>query len=401
MLRANHYLIAEKPLRANVRWNGQALRPALQRALVKVASWQELDAESEALFQGFGPSGRRSYVCVLKEPIETPTGQHSAIKLKAVGKTDPVDPQFPSTQRYDIDPHSVVIGEDGAISVEALNIQPLFGRTAERVSAENRFMQLANERKLPAPYALGEGEYSDLNFDLQILGFSIMAIKDLETDNRRLGNIFQVNYSDPGGHLQRLASTFFPGRPAQESLEYLFYAAGRVQRQYNDNGLITNDCHAGNFALTSDAQAVLNDFASGKDKAWLSAPQIATYQLLDLNRFIYSVFILKGWSVGESLLSGAYPVSAYLEGYFGQEVFSRHKGVETPERLLRAPKTGPGKNNFMASVAIKKYSWTRLYDPLQEVLAEEGNEYPLSEQERIARHVEMYRSFFRSQGSRE
>lgn len=290
----------------------------------------------------------------------------------------------------------IIVKKDGSISVKAVNKQPHFGSTYDRVMTENTFMQIANERGLPAPFSLGEGEYPDLNFEGRTLGYNIIALRDLETDKRRLGNIFQVYPSSPEDYLYKLANIFFPHNATLNDLEYLFYAAGRVQRQYNDKGLIPNDCHIGNFALTEEGQAVLNDFSDGKNKVDLSIPQIAFYQLLDINRFIYSTFVLRGWPVGDFLVSNTdiYPVSAYLDGYFGQDVL---KDIGTPEEMIRGlkrPRKEPDENRFKGLMEIMNYSWNYLYEPLQEVLAAEGNAYPLKPQERIERFMAIFKSFF-------
>jgi hypothetical protein len=399
----NHYLSARasfSPLRTNIRWNDKTLSPALQGSIEKIASWKELDAQSGGLFKGFVPSGKRSYVCVLSESIETPIGPSSAVKLKAIGKTGFTGHHPPTVERFDLDPHVMVVDENGFVSVEKTRGQPLFGATMERVETENAFMGLANGEKLPAPYALGVGEYPDLVFEGENLGYNIIALSDWRTDVRRIGNIFQNgdDCSSPEEYLLGVARDFFSQNASLRELEILFYEAGRVQRQFNNNGLISNDCHVGNFALT--AEAVLNDFGKGKRKDELSAPQTSIYQLLDMNRFLFSAYRLRAWPVGELFLSRAHPLSAYLEGYFGREIFERHiRAIGTPEKMVRGLlkpeiQQDQDKNGFKGSMEIMKYSWTCLYDALQDVLAGEGNAFQLNAGERIKRYVGIFKSFF-------
>jgi hypothetical protein len=89
-----------------------------------------------------------------------------------------------------------------------------------------------------------------------------------------------------------------------------------------------------------------------------------------------------------------------LEGYFGREIFERHiRAIGTPEKMVRGLlkpeiKQDRDKNGFKGSMEIMKYSWTCLYDALQDVLAAEGNVYPLSMRERMERHVGIFKSFF-------
>jgi len=404
MIVERHYLTATAkylPLRTNIKWNDQGLSPALQDGIKGIVSWSGLDAQSRSLFRGFVPSGGRSYICILSEPIETPVGPSSAVKLKAIGKTDFSDPHPPKAIAFDHNPSILVVSEEGQVSVGKGDEQPLFGATLKRAEQEDSFIRSANSKGLPAPIALGMGEYSDLAFGGAKLGFNMIALCDWKTDIRRLGNIFQNgNCQSPEEYLLEIAGSFFNRNAGISELENLFYEAGRAQRRFNDGGLIPNDCHAGNFALTGDARAVLNDFGKGKIKDELNPAQTSIYQLLDINRFLFSAYRLMAWPTGSWFISRAYPLSAYLEGYFGRELFERHlKAIGTPEKMFRGllkPEIDQhrDKNGFKGSMEIMKYSWTCLYDALQDVLAAEGNTYPLSMRARIEKHIGIYRSFF-------
>lgn len=373
----------------------------LKSGIEGIASWIGLPAGSRDLFRGFVPSGARSYICVLNEPIETPVGPASAIKLKAIGKTDLEDSHPPLNEEYGYTAGSVSVDDRGFVSVGRADKQPLFGSTFNRVERENRFMFLANSKRLPAPHTLGTGEYSDLSFNGQNLGFNIMAICDWETDLRRLGNMFQNgSCPSPREYLIEIARSFFGYNAGVSDLEILFYEAGKVQRQFNNSGLISNDSHIGNFAITTDSRARLNDFGKGDIKECLNPAQISILQLLDINKFIFSAYRLRAWPSGNLLLSLSCPISAYLEGYLGKDIFERRlKEIGSPEKIIRGFPTpekeqSGDRGGFKSSIEIMRYSWISLYDALQEILAGEGNAFPLSPAEKLKRFTGMYKSYF-------
>jgi len=380
----DHYLIANcSPfvLRTIVNWNSPLLPiMALRKAIEDIVAWRKLGRESRALFQGFLPSGGRSYLCVLKKPINTPAGQFSAIKLKAVGNTEPKDPHPPKLDKSFINNlFKIIVEENGSIAVGPIHSQPLYGRTMDRVTAENEFLRLVNKKKLPAPYALGGGEYPDLMFQGQPLGFNILALKEWGADNRRLGNCFFIDHQAAN----------------DDQLGYSFEQAGKVQRRYNDEGLIPSDCHVFNFAITDNGEVILNDFGSGKNKDDLTHPQTAIYQLLDLARFIFSVYLLRGEPAGDRFLVHARPLSAFLKGYFGSDVFLRYKKeIGAPEAMLkrlqkpRIRSGGEDKENFRR---ILWYCCTQLSIPLQEILVAEGNTYLLTKKQWAEKYDELVR----------
>ncbi|MFC1511492.1 hypothetical protein ACFL5U_03815 [Candidatus Margulisiibacteriota bacterium] len=399
-----HYLIAVPPrksLTTEIAWNAQAsvVPEALKTAILKIASWSPLALSEGRLFKGFAQSGRRSYIGVLQTPLETPVGLHSAVKLKAVGQTEDIGACPPQEISYTDAPDRVVVGSKGEQTMEPIFHEPLAGTRRSLAENGNALILTANQKSLPAPFALGVGAYPELSFAGEVMGINIVSVVDLETELNRIGTIFQIQNGSPEHYLATLPFRFGYEGGVREALGYMFHNAGEAQSQHNGGGVIPGGRHVGNFSVARGLAIILEDFDYGKLKKDLTPEQIVTLQLLDLFRFVYSAYILRTWSAGECLLQNHSPVSAYLEGYFGQEIFARHREtIGDPEKMLRSldrPQATNDREWIRGAAEITKFSWMCLYDPLQEVLGQEGISYPLTPEQRRAKHMELFRVLFR------
>ncbi|MGE5309429.1 MAG: HAD family hydrolase, partial [Deltaproteobacteria bacterium] len=286
-------------LAARISWNaGYPLPAGFSKLIQQTVSWER------KAHRGKGRSG----IIFLGRPvsfnIKGRTVVVKAVKIKGMGEFVDGTALPPVAQKYETSAgFHMRADENGSLFPVSPEPTPAGGLSFRRARNEYDLLnKILNESDIGVNIPLGYGEYPEMSFNGDHLGFVIEGLTDIR--DARFDDILKER-GDPAGYLLSCYRNW-----------------GKTLRRLNDLGILHLRTHSGNWSASEDGTVTVHDLDSAVLKGQLDAKAAFMMQLMPelagAIRDIHSDTAVFP-SARRIIEQGGNPYRAFLEGYFGKE----------------------------------------------------------------------------------
>ncbi|MCK4532430.1 alpha/beta fold hydrolase, partial [bacterium] len=377
------------------------LRPAIIEKIKKVISWE--------LKPDLAPSGRTGLI-ILDKPIIVNKVKITAIKIKGLGDyfTDPENPTPPTTKEFHDSGQPdfyTEFDENGEFYIKETIPKPLGGNIYKEAREEYKFHLNAFKKGDFVSVPLAYGEYPEIKYKGETLGFVILGItdpRDRRVDNLFAGDLVSMDKKTAQVVISDYLRELLGGKKMEDFFEKLFEQWGHTLRRFHNAGFIHRNPHGANFSYEKN-KIKIHDLESSKRKQDLKNEQVFMYQLYEVGEVLSRIYLLINTLIGLDIYQkGKINVyHSFLKGYFKEELLRNKADIR-----IEMKKASQGLMEEFPPVQTKKLpgetlqiilnSIIHLYVPFANVLEKEKIKRPYSKEalkEKVVNHFKNIVSF--------